>query len=209
MKVLNLFAGVGGNREPWSGHEITAVEFDPRIAAVYQSRFPADTVVAGDAIEYLQEHYREFDFIWASPPCPSHGQYRHNVGVLGKGYAPLVPDMTSLYGIIIFLRTYYTGLWCVENVRPYYAPPLKPSFEMQRHLFWANFWVPRPVKQIAASGIGHKNSILDFADSGIVAGSGIKNKRQVLRNRVDPEIGKHIMMWAEAAELGLGATRDI
>jgi hypothetical protein len=32
LKILNLFAGIGGNRSLWGNkHEITAVEFDPDI----------------------------------------------------------------------------------------------------------------------------------------------------------------------------------
>lgn len=35
MKILNLYAGIGGNRKLWGNeHEITAVELDPDIAAI-------------------------------------------------------------------------------------------------------------------------------------------------------------------------------
>ena len=73
MKVLNLYAGIGGNRKLWGDeHEITAVEYDAKIAKIYQDFFPNDTVIVGDAHQYLLEHYSEFDFIWGSPPCPTH-----------------------------------------------------------------------------------------------------------------------------------------
>ncbi len=50
MKILNLYAGIGGNRKLWGNdHEITAVELRPEIAAVYQDFFPNDHVVVGDA----------------------------------------------------------------------------------------------------------------------------------------------------------------
>lgn len=46
MKILNLFAGIGGNRLLWNDVlpdiDVTAVEFDPAIAEVYKFRFPAD-----------------------------------------------------------------------------------------------------------------------------------------------------------------------
>lgn len=130
MKILNLYAGIGGNRKLWgSEHDITAVELSPEIANLYHSCFPQDNVVVGDALDFLEKHYYEFDFIWASPPCQSHGQYRHNVGVLGKGYAPIIPDM-RLYSIIIFLKTYFKGNWCVENVKPYYKPLIEPTVVM-------------------------------------------------------------------------------
>jgi len=194
MKILNLYAGIGGNRERWDGHEITSVEYDPEIMGVYRSRFPDDTAVCGDALDFLQNHFREYDFIWASPPCPTHGQYRHNVGVLGKGFAPLVPEMTSLYGVIVFLQTYFKGLWVVENVRPYYTPLVQPEIELSRHLFWSNF--PISHKEFAPSEIRTKNKISDFSGYEVVARSRINNKRQVLRNCVSGELGMHILECA-------------
>jgi len=194
MKILNLYAGIGGNRKLWEGHDITAVELDPEIAAVYQKLYPGDKVVVGDAHEYLEQHYNEFDFIWASPPCPSHGQYRHNVGVIGKGFAPIMPDM-KLYAEIVFLQTYFKGHYVVENVKPYYKPLVDPAFELHRHLFWANFVAPP--KSFAPAKIRSKNKISDFDGYEVVAASKIKNKRQVLRNCVTPELGLHILNATE------------
>lgn len=191
MKILNLYAGIGGNRKLWGDkHEITAVEIDPSIAEVYQKMYPSDTVVVGDALDYLEKHYNEFDFIWASPPCQSHSQYRHNVGVLGKGFAPILPD-TSLYSIIVFLKTYYKGKWCVENVVPYYTPLIEPTSIMQRHLFWCSDKVED--KEFEKDAIRSKNKISDFEGYEIVAVSNIKNKRQVLRNCVKPELGLYVL----------------
>jgi len=193
MKILNLYAGIGGNRQQWSDHEVTAVESSPEIANVYQQLYPKDNVIIGDAMQYLEQHYNEFDFIWSSPPCPSHGQYRHNVGVLGKGFKPLMPDM-SLYSQIIFLQHYAKCNWVVENVKPYYEPLVKPSFELQRHLFWSNFYVPEI--DFKKSDIRHKNKISDFDGYEVVAASKIKNKRQALRNCVNPDVGKYILTLA-------------
>lgn len=190
MKILNLCAGIGGNRKYWDGHEITAVENDALIAEVYKKLYPRDNVHVGDAWEFLEKNYMYYDFIWASSPCQSHGQYRHNVGVLGKGFAPLIPDMTGLYGTIIFLKTYFKEKWCVENVVPYYKPLIAPTAILQRHLFWANFDIPQ--KYFEKDAIRSKNKISDFDDHEIVANSKIKNKRQVLRNCVDPDLGLHI-----------------
>ena len=177
MRCLNLYAGIGGNREP-------------SIAEVYIKRFPQDTTITGDALKYVEQHYSKFDFIWASPPCPTHGQYRHNVGVIGKGFAPVIPEMTSLYGLIVFLQTYFAGKWVVENVKPYYMPLIQPTFVLHRHLFWANFTaLPRSFKK---AEIRSKNKIGDFECGKLVKASGIKNKRQVLRNCVDAELGLYI-----------------
>ena len=75
MKILNLFAGIGGNRTLWGDkHHITAVEYDPKIAEIYSKRFPKDEVIVGDAYEYFLQYFDKFDFIWASPPCTSHSR---------------------------------------------------------------------------------------------------------------------------------------
>jgi DNA (cytosine-5)-methyltransferase 1 len=189
-KILNLYAGIGGNRALWTDCEVTAVEADAEIAAVYSKLYPEDSVLVTDAHTFLEEHYDEYDFIWASPPCSSHGQYRHNVGVLGKGFRPLMPGM-KLYAEIVFLQTYFKGRFCVENVKPYYEPLIKPTIELQRHLFWTNFAVKH--RDFASAKIRSSNKLSDFEGHEILVDSGISNKRQVLRNRVNPELGKHIL----------------
>ena len=75
MRILNLYAGIGGNRKLWGDtHEVTAVELDPKIASIYHDFFPQDKIEITDAHKYLLEHYMEFDFIWSSPPCPTHSR---------------------------------------------------------------------------------------------------------------------------------------
>jgi DNA (cytosine-5)-methyltransferase 1 len=192
LTILNLFAGIGGNRAQWEGVNVTAVELDGAIAHQYQKRFQDDVVIIGDSVTFLQKHYKFFDFIWASPPCQTHGQYRHNVGVIAKGYEVLVPDMTNLYGVITFLDKYFGGGWCVENTIPYYEPLIKPSAKVGRHLFWSNFTI-NDLESVGASNIRSKNKISDYNASEFVSGSAIKNKRQVLRNCVDSSLGLHIL----------------
>ena len=68
LKVLNAYAGIGGNRKLWENCEVTAVEIDPEIAALYQSAYPDDEVIVGDAHEFILNRFQDFDFIWASPP---------------------------------------------------------------------------------------------------------------------------------------------
>lgn len=192
MKILNLYAGIGGNRKLWGDeHHITAVEYDPEIARVYKDFFPRDEVVVTDAHEYLLNHYKEFDFIWSSPPCQSHSSFRQNICVRYRGTKPIYPDM-SLYQQIIFLKYNFDGKWLVENVKPYYEPFIKPDVALQRHLFWCNF------------DIGHKEfekdnirsaQIPDLQDKyGYELGDyKLKNKRQILRNCVEPSLGEHIL----------------
>ena len=70
MKILNLYCGIGGNRKLWGNkYNITAIENIEKIADVYKNSFPQDTVIVTDAHEYLLDHYKEFDFIWSSPPA--------------------------------------------------------------------------------------------------------------------------------------------
>mgnify|MGYP002813972051 CR=1 FL=1 len=144
MKILNLYCGIGGNRKLWTPkgdeHEITAVENDEAIAKIYSDLFPKDKIIIGDAHEYLLKHYKEFDFIWSSPPCQSHSSFRHNICVRFHGTEAVYPDMT-LWQEIIFLR-HHAKNWIVENVKPYYEPLIKPDFILQRHYFWSNQIVP-------------------------------------------------------------------
>ena len=77
IKVLNLYCGIGGNRKKWPKEcEVTAVENNPEIAKIYQDFFPNDKVIVTDAHQYLLEHFQEFDFIWCSPPGPTHSRLR-------------------------------------------------------------------------------------------------------------------------------------
>ena len=93
LKILNLYACLGGNRYKWGDeHEITAVELDQEAARLYQERFPNDKVIVADAHQYLLEHYKEYDFIWSSPPCPSHS--RINISQYTRdSWKPRFPDM--------------------------------------------------------------------------------------------------------------------
>lgn len=132
MKVLNLYAGIGGNRKLWEDVEVTAVELDPDIAKIYQDYFPLDTVIVGDAHQYLLDHFKEFDFIWSSPPCITHSRINKNFSIIRY------PEM-ELYQEVILLDTWFKGKYCVENVIPYYEPIIKPSARIGRHIYWANF----------------------------------------------------------------------
>jgi len=104
IELLNTHAGIGGNVKLWDRalYKVTAVEIDPDIAAVYQDMYPDDRVIVADANQYMLENYEQFALIWMSHPCPTHSQYRYNVGVRAKGFKPVLPDM-ALYQAIIFL----------------------------------------------------------------------------------------------------------
>src|SRR3990167_3378124 len=151
IKVLNLYAGIGGNRKLWTDCEVTAVELNPSIANIYKSFFPQDELIVGDAREYLLANYKNFDFIWSSNPCTTHSDIRR-MGVQSGSYAAVYPDL-NLYGDIIFLKHYFKGKWVVENVIPYYKPLVNPNVTLDRHHFWSNFNIPE--KRFEGFGKGH------------------------------------------------------
>ena len=195
MKILNLYAGIGGNRKLWIGHEVTAVEYREDIAAVYRHYFPDDALIVGDAHQYLLDHYKEFDFIWASPPCQTHSRVRmwgfRNSDKVEQKY----PDM-KLYQEILFLKHYYDGLWVVENVKPFYEPLIFPSIQLGRHLFWSNFNISKiAVKEadINRGTRGEWSKLHGFDLSGFRLNS---RKDQIYRNCVHPETGLHILNCA-------------
>lgn len=191
MKILNLYAGLGGNRKLWIGHDITSVEINADICELYSRYYPGDKVIQDDAHQYLLDHYREFDFIWSSPPCQTHSDVRQKLGVLsGRNYMPVYPDM-RLYQEILFLQHHFKGKWVVENVIPYYEV-LIPGKQVSRHMFWSNFYIPDKVYKI--EDIEHQNIEPKYGFD--LADEDIPNKRQLLRNLVNPQLGYSILMAA-------------
>lgn len=196
LRVLNLYAGIGGNRRLWTAVKVTAVEYDPVIAGIYGDHFPDDELVVGDAHAYLLEHFAEFDFIWSSPPCQSHSSFRQNICVRYRGTKATYPDM-KLYQEILFLKHNAGCLWAVENVKPYYTP-LIPARQLQRHLFWSNFEIPF-IK--IETDLIRKAQIkeLQISSGFDLSKYRLKNKRQVLRNCIRPELGRHVLDCAKKA----------
>lgn len=196
MKILNLYACLGGNRYKWGDeHDITAVELDPVLAELYQERFPNDTVIVGDAHQYLLDHYKEFDFIWSSPPCPTHSRIQHS---MKYSRDMKYPDM-RLYQEIIFLDTFFKGKYVVENVIPYYSP-LIPAQERGRHLYWTNFKLPQIVSRRKNPDLSRTKNLITalslFHDYDFTKYSGSQERRKIARNLVDYEAGKTILECA-------------
>jgi len=209
MKILNLYAGIGGNRKLWTDVEVTAVEWDEKIAKIYQDFFPQDKMIVADAHQYLLEHFEEFDFIWSSPPCPTHSVCSHFLK--GQGIIRY-PDM-KLYEEIILLREFFKGKFCVENVKPYYKPLIDPQY-VGRHAFWANYFIPElnvdydigttnreASKDSQRKAIIREAQIPEFLDLHQLKDFELPNKRQVLRNCVLPELGLHILEASKARAL--------
>ena len=197
MKILNLYACLGGNRYKWGeSHEITAVELDPEAARLYKERFPNDTVIIADAHQYLLDHYKEFDFIWSSPPCPSHSRARYwNSSNYETVTEAIYPDR-KLYEEILFLQRYYrTGKYVVENVIPYYEP-LIPAQKRGRHLYWTNFNLPNDLgdRRFAISQAKFElKGLCEFHDYDFTQYKGEQSVLKMARNLVDYEAGKTIL----------------
>jgi DNA (cytosine-5)-methyltransferase 1 len=208
MKILNLYACLGGNRYKWnevkSDIEVTAVELDPEAARLYKERFPNDTVIVADAHQYLLDHYKEFDFIWSSPPCPSHSRARYwNSSNYDTTTEAIYPDM-KLYEEILFLQHYYkTGKFVVENVIPYYEP-LIAAQKRSRHLYWTNFTLPTDLKERQYRISGNKENpqkdelknLCKFHEYDFSKYKGEQSVIKMARNLVDYEAGKTIFETA-------------
>ena len=199
MKILNLYACLGGNRYKWDEVakeanieiEVTAVELDEEAAKLYQERFPNDKVIVADAHQYLLDHYKEFDFIWSSPPCPTHSSFQKSMQTIRK---MKYPDM-KLYQEILLLEHFFKGKYCVENVVPYYEP-LIPAQKRGRHLFWTNFILPRILSNRESPSMNNNTSEVDklcvFHDYDFRKYKGEAHKMSMARNLVDYEAGRTI-----------------
>tara|TARA_R100001224_G_scaffold101534_1_gene73129 strand:+ start:295 stop:927 length:633 start_codon:yes stop_codon:yes gene_type:complete len=192
MKILNLYACLGGNRYKWGEeHEITAVELDKDLAYLYQERFPNDKVIIGDAHKFLLQNYKYYDFIWTSPPCPTHSRARFARRNTTK---PAYPNL-KLYEEIIFLSKWFNGQYVVENVIPYYEP-LIPAKKRGRHLYWTNFNLPNTLNERKSSIMEGKDEVTQwckFHDYDFRKYKGKQRIDKVARNLVDYEAGKTIL----------------
>ena len=197
MKVLNLYAGIGGNRKLWGGVEVTAIENNPKIAQIYSDFYPEDEVIIGDAHNYLLENYNKYDFIWSSPPCPTHSK----MGKSNIKRKPCYPDM-KLYEEILLLQHYYKGIWCIENVMTFYEPLIPPQI-LQRHYFWANFYImPKEFPTEKTCTTKDRERLTELFGINLDKYTGI-DKRKCLRNCVLPELGLHIFNQARDIETKL------
>ena len=198
-KILNLYACLGGNRYKWDeisdNIEVTSVELDSELAKLYQERFPNDKVIVDDAHEYLLNNYKDFDFIWSSPPCPTHSRF--NVSMKTKRRM-FYPDM-KLYQEILFLDNYFKGKYCVENVIPFYEP-LIPAKKRGRHLYWTNFLLPNNLNERKNPDFSRIKDIIGvmskYHDYDFKKYKGNQRMNKIARNLVDYEAGKTILMTA-------------
>ena len=148
-------------------------------------------------------NYKDFDFIWSSPPCQTHSKTNWFLNPQG---VVRYPDM-ALYQAILFLQAWGKKTkWVVENVVGYYKP-LVEAKQVGRHLFWSNFeitdkdidYVQIGTMNRQASNEAQRKAIIreaqipELLELHDLKDFKIKNKRQVLRNCVYPEVGEHIL----------------
>ena len=207
-RILNLYACLGGNRYKWDEValevgvmiRVTSVELDPELARLYQERFPNDIVIVADAHQYLVDHYKEFDFIWSSPPCPSHSRVRFSQKNRDNCVA-IYPDF-KLYEEVVLLDNYFEGKYVIENVIPYYEPLIRAK-KRGRHLYWTNFNLPSDLgeRKEGKGLVGSKQSdevkkLCKFHDYDFTQYKGTQRVDKIARNLVDYEVGRTILATA-------------
>lgn len=196
MNILNLYAGIGGNRALWGDtHNITAIESKEDIASVYRAHFPNDNVIICDAHQYLLDNFRKFDYIWASPPCPSHSRARFWSSRNSDVTLPIYPDM-KLYQEILLLQNYFDGKWDIENVKPFYDPLIRPTIELGRHLFWSSHYIKKIDIKEADIKNGKREDWSKLHGFDLSKFKIDTRKDQIYRNCVHPETGLHILNCA-------------
>lgn len=195
IRVLNAYAGIGGNRHLWPEEwRVTAVEIDPRVAAEYARRYPADEVLVEDAHAYVLAHAHEFDAVWTSPPCPTHSRLA-KVNAVRYG-RELAPD-PRLWAEIEHLRA-LGGRYVVENVHTYYTPPITPDLVSPRHYYWTNE-APVMLTHHQVIPLGPSTRADQFAASyGLppLERGAVPDMRKAMRNAVVPAEGLEVALAA-------------
>lgn len=136
-KILDLFCCAGGAGEGYrlAGFDVTGVDINP------QPKNP-HRFILGDALEYLESHWFNYDAIHASPPCQAYTKAAKQWRKEGREY----PDLIAATRCALKR----TGLpWVIENVPG--APLRNPTllngamFGLRIHrprLFEASFPLP-------------------------------------------------------------------
>lgn len=112
MRILDLFAGIGGERRRNTieklGHEYITMDFD--------KKFKTDIVC--DIFDFDINLFGNFDFIWASPPCESFsvasiGHHWHKGGIPKTNEAIYAKKL--LKRTLDVIKESNTKNWLIEN----------------------------------------------------------------------------------------------
>lgn len=104
MKLLDLYCCGGGAGYGYekAGFDVTGIDIEPQ--PKHRGNF-----IQADAIEYLKEHWSEYDVVHASPPCQAYSSASMQFRIAGKEYIDLI-ELTRIELI-------KTGLpYIIENV---------------------------------------------------------------------------------------------
>lgn len=143
-KALDLCCGAGGVSAGLvrAGFQVVGVDI------VFQKNYPFP-FVQFDAVQMPMDYLRQFDFIWASPPCQAYTDMKHAPNTKGDAHPKLIEPLRDK------LRA--SGKpYCIENVEG--APLIDPVIlcgsmfglgtqgcQLRRHrLFEASFPIEQP-----------------------------------------------------------------
>jgi DNA (cytosine-5)-methyltransferase 1 len=143
MKILEIFSGIGGAnlgiRRAFPDAEITTIDFQKKY----------NPTICGDALGQPLAFYRQFAFIWGSPPCQHYSPASCS---RGRDYPDRLDETIHLLDLV--------GVsYCIENVigaksktrthslilRGWFFKNLR---DMRRpRKFWTNFSIKPPTKK--------------------------------------------------------------
>lgn len=95
-RLMDLFSGAGGAAKGYmdAGFHVTGVDLAP------QPRYIGDAFHQADALEFLADHWQEYDVIHASPPCQGYSIMNNLPWLKDREYPLLIlPLMEMLEGI--------------------------------------------------------------------------------------------------------------
>jgi DNA (cytosine-5)-methyltransferase 1 len=115
LRYFSYFGGAGGacaGAQDAGLEVVGTVEIDPEIAAIHKANFPNADCRVANVLDIDPSTLPDFDFFWASPPCPSFSTAKQDGGETELDIA-LAQSVAS---VIQYKRPRYFAL---ENVRGY------------------------------------------------------------------------------------------
>jgi hypothetical protein len=118
MRILDLFAGVGGERRRAAiearGHELVTLDLEPKFG----------NTISADILDMTAETLGAFDFVWASPPCEafSVASIGHHWGGGSRQYLPKTEHAVLSQRIVEHTRNLIADInphfgYLIENPR--------------------------------------------------------------------------------------------